>query len=153
MKRMRIAALGVAIMAFASVAGAQAPPASDSAKVRDRGEMRGERGSRGARRGPMGALFKGITLSDAQQSQVRTIAEKYRAEMKTLRAGHERGTRPDSASVRQMRAVVERQQVELRGVLTADQQKQFDQNVTAMRERMQERAGRKEARGARRGAR
>lgn len=153
MKGIRLAALGVAVMAMASVAGAQAPAASDSGKAHghgqhgqqgqqgQHGEMRGERGPRG--RGPMRGLFRGITLSDAQKAQARAISEKYRDQMRTQREGWERSARPDSARMQQMRSLMERQRSELRGVLTADQQKVFDQNLATMKERMQKRQERR----------
>ena len=143
MKRMRIAALGVAVMAMASLAQAQAPQASDSGRAHGRGEMRGEmrgeRGPGGRRGGPMGMLMQGSTLSDAQRTQARTIADQYRDRMQALRGDRQRGERPDSATMVQMRALMVQEQAELRAVLTPEQQKQFDANVATMEQRMKER--------------
>jgi len=153
MKRIRIATLGVALMAVASVAGAQAPQSSDTGKARARAED--HRGARGERRagGPMRGLLRGIDLSDAQKTQIRQISEKYRTEFQSLRGDRAQGQerqRPDSAKMQQMRSLMDRQQADIRAVLSADQRKTFDQNLAQMKQRMQERQQR---RGDRAGSR
>jgi len=157
MKRIRIATLGVALMAVASVAGAQAPQSSDTGKAKAHAEDHrgGHREARGERRGrgPMRGLLRGIELSDAQKTQVRQISEKYRSEFQALRGDRAQGQerqRPDSAKMQQMRSLMDRQQADIRAVLTADQRKTFDQNLAQMKQRMQERQQR---RGDRAGSR
>jgi len=107
---------------------------------------------------------------DAQQQQMRAINQKYQGEEQTLRtamrpAMDEARTarqRGDSAAARAVRertadqrrqfaALQERHVAEVRGVLTAEQQRQFDANRTEMQARMQERRGEPGARGKRQG--
>ena len=96
----------------------------------------------------MRGLLRGIELTQAQRDQVKTINEKYRAEFQTLReslqpdmkAARDARQRGDSAATRaawdrnsagreKMQALMEKQRADLRGVLTAEQQKTFDANV------------------------
>jgi Spy/CpxP family protein refolding chaperone len=112
------------------------------------------------RGGPDGALLKGITLSEAQKAQLATLRESQRAEMqknreqfsaarKEVRDAREKG---DTATARakmtalrtQMTQQRERHIAALRGILTDEQEKQFDTNVAALRER-----GERGARGER----
>ena len=113
---------------------------------------RGAKGDRGMRRGgPDGALLKGITLTDAQKTQLqalrkeqRTAMEKNRGQfsavMKEAREARQKG---DTATARARMSVVRTQMAQqreqhvasLRNILTAEQQKQFDANVTAWKER------------------
>jgi Spy/CpxP family protein refolding chaperone len=46
------------------------------------------------------------------------------------------GSRPDSAERERRRAVMMKQQADIRGVLTAEQQAVYDRNVAEMRARM-----------------
>ncbi|MBV9881197.1 MAG: Spy/CpxP family protein refolding chaperone [Gemmatirosa sp.] len=145
MIKFRLAALGAALVfGVAATAHAQ-PPATGAGQTAD---ARGA-GRRGGGRGLNGALFQGIQLSDAQKTQLRTIQQKYGEQRRTLGqqlrgnqpAGAERA-RPDSAARTQMRALMERQMAEVRGVLTADQQRTFDQNAAAARKQFGERRAR-----------
>jgi Spy/CpxP family protein refolding chaperone len=83
----------------------------------------------GARR--MELLFKGITLTPAQQAKVDSIQGRYRSE----RPSFTPGTPPDSATRDKIRALFQRERDDLRAVLTPDQQKTFDRNVEEMRQR------------------
>jgi Spy/CpxP family protein refolding chaperone len=95
------------------------------------------------RRGHGGrALFRGVDLTEAQKQQIKTIRDKYQPQMRSLReqiraqrqqSGAER-QRPDSATLAQVRSLMQRQEGEIRAVLTPDQQKTFDANVAQMRE-------------------
>jgi Spy/CpxP family protein refolding chaperone len=99
----------------------------------------------GARRAMMEApksgqgVLEGITLSQEQQEQVDALWKanegKRNEQMAAMRAMREAGTPPDSASMASMRAARQAQLDEYRKVLTPEQQKVFDQNVAAMRER------------------
>jgi len=119
---------------------------------RQRGD-RAERGDRGARRrgGPEAMLLKGITLTDAQKTrlealrreqepQMKQTREQFAAVMKEAREARQRGdTATARAKMEQVRTQMDRQREQhvaaLRSVLTADQQKQFDANVAAWKER------------------
>jgi Spy/CpxP family protein refolding chaperone len=98
-------------------------------------------------------LFRGVTLTDAQKDQLKTIRQKYAQERRSL-VGQDRQqnggaraqrVRPDSATraqrMTQMRDLMQREIAETRGILTADQQRTFDQNVATMRERAESRRG------------
>lgn len=63
--------------------------------------------------------LRGITLSDAQMTQIKGIVEPYRA-------AHPRGGAPDPSGRKAMVAQV-------MGVLTPDQQAQFKANMAKMR--------------------
>ena len=152
MRKTRVMALVVAsLVSTASFAGAQAPAAGAQAGRHAMGRgMEGRRGERG------GAL-RGIKLSDAEQVKVKAIDTKYAAEGKTLResmkpAMQEARTlrqKGDTAGLRalwdknkgnrdQMQALRVRQQTEIRGVLSAENQKLFDVNVQEQAKRRAE---------------
>lgn len=111
-------------------------PGYPSATVADGG--RGGPGGRGGMGRADQMLFRGITLSADQQQRVDTIRAHYRGQMEQMR--QQNGGNRD-ADRTQMRSMMERQMTEIRGVLTSDQQTQFDQNVAEMRRNM-ERGGR-----------
>jgi Spy/CpxP family protein refolding chaperone len=119
--RNRLVALSIGLaLGAAAVAGAQSPGA--------------EGGGFAGRR--MQRLLQGITLTAQQQATVDSITTKYRAQMPPFTPG----SRPDSATRAKMRTLFGNQDEEIRAVLTPDQQKVWDQNVTEMRNRMQQRA-------------
>lgn len=127
MRIVRVATMAIALCAAsASIAAAQRP---DSAPP-------------GGRRGGMmgGNLLDGITLTDAQQAQVRAIREKYAPQrteiMQALRTS---GMPPDSATMAKMRGITEAQTADIRAILTAEQQKVLDKNVVDERDRMAKR--------------
>jgi Spy/CpxP family protein refolding chaperone len=129
--------------------------------------MRGGRPGRGGQRGGQHALratLRGVNLSEAQRTQLRTIAERYRTERQGWRAearkqweaqrgqaaGRQPGAAPDSATraarqafrtqqAERMRASMERELADVRGILTAEQRPTFDRNVAELRSRMQDR--------------
>ncbi|HEX6965097.1 MAG TPA: Spy/CpxP family protein refolding chaperone [Gemmatimonadaceae bacterium] len=122
MKMLRITALGAALLfAAAPVAHAQA------------GQSGGENGgaARGANR-MMAMLFKGIDLTDAQKAQIQKIQDDYRAKMPARTPGQA----PDPAERQQRREAMQKEQQDIRNVLTADQQKIYDKNLEDMRSNM-----------------
>jgi len=92
----------------------------------------------GERRGGGGPnLLEGITLTDTQQAQVRAIREKYAPQrIEMMQAMRSSGMPMDSASMAKMQGITEAQTIDIRAVLTADQQKILDKNVVDARERM-----------------
>lgn len=153
MKAIRLMALGAALALGGSLAGAQAvQPRADTARhgvARD--------GHRGAHRGfARKALFRGVTLSDAQKQQLETVAAKYKPQREALHAQAQQlrqdGQKPDSATRATFRAkqqaLHDQQLADIRAVLTADQRTQFDANVAKMKERA---AKHEDKRGARKG--
>ena len=118
----RMAALSIGLMLVAtSIAAAQFP---------------GGGGGGGFAERRMQRLLQGITLTADQKAKVDSITTKYRAQMPPFTPG----TPPDSATRAKMRALFGNQDEEIRAVLTPDQQKVLDRNVTEMRNRMQHRA-------------
>lgn len=79
----------------------------------------------------MQGLLKDITLTAAQQAKIDSIRARYSAQLPAFTPG----TRPDSATRAKMREVFQHQDDEIRGVLTADQQKAWDKNLAEMRAR------------------
>jgi Spy/CpxP family protein refolding chaperone len=121
--RSRIAAVSVGLMlAAAALAGAQSPG--------------GGMGGGGFAQRRMQRLLQGITLTADQRAKVDSITARYRAQMPSFTPG----TPPDSATRAKMRSLMGNQDEEIRALLTPDQQKVWDQNVTEMRNRMQQRA-------------
>jgi Spy/CpxP family protein refolding chaperone len=122
MRIVRIATMAIALCAVsASIASAQ----------RDSTQRGGRRG------GMMGPnLLEGITLSDAQQVQIKMIREKYAPKrMELMQAMRSSGMPPDSATRAQMQAITDAQTADIRAVLTADQQKILDKNIAEDKER------------------
>jgi Spy/CpxP family protein refolding chaperone len=71
-------------------------------------------------------LFRGITLTSDQRSQLKAIKAKYRPQFKEARQNNDRAT---------MKQLHGQMVSEARGVLTPDQQKQFDSNLQALKAR------------------
>jgi Spy/CpxP family protein refolding chaperone len=117
-------------------------PGGPNSSVADGRDGRG----RGGPGGPGGfgradqALLRGITLNTDQQQRIDSIRTRYRAQTEQMR--QQNGTGDRDAMRTQMRTAMEKQQAEIRAVLTPDQQTQFDQNVAEMRNRMQQGGGR-----------
>lgn len=118
----------------------------------ERGELRGGPRGRGMR--AERSFLHGIELTEAQRVQVRDIHLKYRprhqAFADTVRANARAGIRPaaDSAMRVRMQQVTLQERAEIRAVLTAEQQKQFDANLAKWSEKRKVRADRmKKSRG------
>jgi Spy/CpxP family protein refolding chaperone len=84
--------------------------------------------------GGRGGLM-GIQLNDNEKAAVKTINEKYRAELEELREANKGTARGQNAQLAaQMQAIADRQQAEIRAALTAEHQAQFDANVAKRKE-------------------
>ena len=148
MKLVRTFALGAALALSATVAGAQA--ADSARKPHAAAKARGDQDGKARRGGDRGdrALFRDVSLTDAQKQQVKAIVEKYQPQrqalMKQVRDRRDAGQRPDSAFLANIRTqrheLQERQVAEIRSLLTTDQRTKFDANVSAMKEREAKRA-------------
>lgn len=77
----------------------------------------------------MQAMFKDITLTAAQKTQVDSVMTRFRSEMGPMTPG----TPPDSATMAHRRELMQKRTTELRLILTKDQQTVFDKNVEEMR--------------------
>ncbi len=123
MRIARIAMMAIALCAAsASIASAQRPDSTPP----------------GGRRAGMGAnLLEGITLTDVQQAQVKAIREKYAPQrMEIMTALRTTGMPPDSATRARLQGITDAQTIDIRAVLTAEQQQILDKNVVEARERM-----------------
>ncbi len=127
MSWIKIAAASLALVASASIAGAQGTPGAGPGQGQGGPGMRGQ-GMRG-----QAMLFEGITLTASQKLAVDSIQAKYRAERgKTMSAGQ--GRQAPGARTK-MTELMDKQNAEIRALLTADQQVAFDKNITEMKER------------------
>ena len=114
----------IATLAFALCAGTTSVAAAQGQQ--GQGEMR--RGDRA------GWLLKDITLTDAQKDQIKVIREKYVPKQLELRkAWQATGGPPDDATRAKMMELQTQQSTEIRAVLTAEQQVQFDKNLAEMK--------------------
>ncbi|MDR3736763.1 MAG: hypothetical protein P4L10_14665 [Acidobacteriaceae bacterium] len=84
-------------------------------------------------------LTKHLSLTDAQQTQVKQIFADSDAKMKAAHDGAGKGDKKDMRE--QMKASMEDRQAKVRAVLTADQQKKFDEMVAMRKKRMEEHRG------------
>ena len=112
-----------ALALSAGAATAQAPAGAD--------QQQPAPGQRGPGR-RIAILMQGITLTAEQQAQIDSIQVRYRSLMPAMTPG----TPPDSASMAERRALMARQDAEIRAVLTAEQQVVFDRNLEQARQNM-----------------
>jgi len=117
MKLIRMVALAAALLGGATLS------------AHAQGGMRG--GGRGGGR-MMERLLTGIQLSDAQKASIDSIQSAYRSQMPPRTPG----SPPDDATRAKMREVMQKENADIRKVLTPDQQKMFDKNLADMRSRM-----------------
>jgi Spy/CpxP family protein refolding chaperone len=96
-----------------------------------------QQGQGGKRGGGMGGwLLKGITLTESQKAQVKTIREKYVPKQMELRkAVQATGAPPDEPTRAKMAELQSQQSAEIRALLTADQQATFDSNLAELKAR------------------
>jgi periplasmic protein CpxP/Spy len=116
-----------------------------------------QKGEKGRKGHGLGMLLKGITLTDAQKAQLKTIHQQNKPKMEADREAMKKvfdeakalRDRGDTAAARakiqgvhkQRMEAHQRQAAELRAILTADQQKQFDANLAKMKERREKHDG------------
>jgi Spy/CpxP family protein refolding chaperone len=128
MKAIRIAALGVALLAGSTaVAGAQAAttPAPQ------------QQGGPGGRRGGFNRSLAGIELTDAQKAKVAEINAKYQPEMQAIRESMQGGG-DRAEAMKKMAAYRDKITPEIRAVLTPEQQTIYDKNIAEQKARMQQ---------------
>ena len=128
MKAIRIAALGVALLAGSTaIAGAQAstqPPAQ-------------QQGGPGGGRGGFNRSLNGIELTDAQKAKVAEIQAKYQPEMQAIRESMQGGG-DRAEAFKKMQALNDKRNPEIRAVLTPEQQTIFDKNLAEQKARMEQ---------------
>ena len=94
---------------------------------------------RGGGRNMMVMLMEGITLTADQQVKVDSITKKYADQREAMRADQ---SMDRDARMTKMREMMGKQQEELKAILTDDQKKVFEKNVTDMQARMSQGGGR-----------
>ena len=125
MKAIRIAALGVALLAgTAAIAGAQAAAPAPA--------QQGGGGGRGFNRS-----LNGIELTEAQKAKVAEINAKYQPELQAIRESMQGGGDRAQAFTK-MQAINDKRNPEIRAVLTPDQQVIFDKNLAEQKARMEQ---------------
>jgi len=126
MKAIRIAALGVALLAgTTAIAGAQAPAAAQQ-----------QGGPGGGGRG-FNRTLNGIELTEAQKGKVAEINAKYQPELQAIRESMQGGGDRAEAFTK-MQAINDKRNPEIRAVLTPDQQVIFDKNLAEQKARMEQ---------------
>jgi Spy/CpxP family protein refolding chaperone len=90
---------------------------------------------RGGRGNMAAALFRDITLTDAQTAKRDSILAKYREQQQAIRAEMQSGDR--EAAMGKMRELQMKQREELKSILTDEQKKVFEKNAEEMQQRMQ----------------
>jgi Spy/CpxP family protein refolding chaperone len=127
MKAIRIAALGVALLAgSAAVASAQAGAPAPA-----------QQGGPGGGRGGFNRSLNGIELTDAQKTKVAEIQAKYQHDLQAIRESMQGGG-DRAAAFTKMQAVRDKMNPEIRAVLTAEQQTIFDKNLAEQKARMEQ---------------
>jgi len=127
MKAIRIAALGVALLAGSTaVAGAQAATQAPTQQG----------GPGGGRRG-FNRSLNGIELTEAQKAKVAEIDAKYAPELQSVRESMQGGG-DRAEAFKKMQAINEKRNPEIRAVLTAEQQTIFDKNLAEQKARMEQ---------------
>ncbi len=144
------------VIGGATVAAAQQPaqqPAQRHAKVA--GQHPG-RAARGPGKRVAAGLFRGITLSDAEKANIKTVHTKYGAQMKALReqykpqhqALREARQKGDTAAFKallqksadersQAKHIFDAERADLRAALTPANQAAFDANAAKLQAKMQ----------------
>ena len=127
MKAIRIAALGVALLAGSTaVAGAQASPQAPT-----------QQGGPGGGRGGFNRTLNGIELTDAQKAKVAEINAKYQPELQAVRESMQGGG-DRAEAMKKMQEINDKRNPEIRAVLTADQQVIYDKNLAEQKARMEQ---------------
>lgn len=165
MLRTRTIALGLALcVGLAATAAAQAADSPRDTTAATTARPHRQRGGRPE--AFRGALFRGIQLTSAQRSQLQTIQGKYRPQVKSIR-DQMRPAMQEARSARQrgdttaaraafdktsgerekLQSLRKQELADVRNVLTADQQKQFDKNMSEMKSKGREWRGGKAGRG------
>jgi Spy/CpxP family protein refolding chaperone len=163
MRHIRTAlAAAMLVAGSAAIAAAQqTPPASAQG-------AHGQRMRQGFGPGMRGQLFKGITLSDVEKANIKSVQAKYAPQMKSLRAqfkpqmeaAREARQRGDTAALKTMwqNSAAQREQTkklldaernDLRGALTPENQVKFDANVKQFEQHAAQRAGKAWKKGGR----
>lgn len=100
--------------------------------IAQQGPPGGQGGPGGFAARRMQRLLNGITLTADQQAKIDSIQKSYQAKMPAFAPGQ----MPDSATRAQRFELMRQQNMDIRAVLTTDQQAVFDKNVADMQAQM-----------------
>lgn len=103
--------------------------ASTAAAQGGQGGPPGGQGGQGMQQRQNEMLFKDITLSEAQKARIDSIQTASRTKMQEMMQA---GGMQDPANREKMMEMRRKQQADIRAVLTAEQQVQYDKNLAAM---------------------
>ncbi|MFN2565228.1 MAG: periplasmic heavy metal sensor [Gemmatimonadaceae bacterium] len=154
MSKIRSMMVGLLVVAGAAgVAEAQTPQRDREPRARremGRGGKDRHLGNRAMR-----GLLRGITLTDAEKTNLRAVGERYRSQFETIRrsmrphleAARAARQRGDTAAARaafartaderaQLETLTERVRVDARAALAPEHRAQFDANVARLKERL-----------------
>jgi Spy/CpxP family protein refolding chaperone len=168
-KDIRMAITTIALVVGGAVVAAAQQPAQTPHRAQTQDSTRQHGGRRGFGPGAMQkALFKGITLSDAEKANIKNVHTKYEAQMKALReqskpqmkAAREARQRGDTAALKnlwsqtsaqreQTKKLLEAERNDLRVALAPEHRAQFDANVKQVEQRVAQRANRAAKKGGR----
>jgi Spy/CpxP family protein refolding chaperone len=173
-KDIRTAIAAIALVVGGAVVAAAQQPAQTPSPRAHRGEAGDSTRHFGRRGFGPGALqkqlFKGITLSDAEKTNIKNVHTKYEAQMKSLReqfkpqmqAARQARQRGDTTALKnlwsqtsaqreQAKKLLEAERNDLRVALAPEHRAQFDANVKQLEQRVARRAN-KEFKAGRRAA-
>ena len=109
----------------------------DTVRARRMDSLRAVRGDSARRRGGPDSLrvggrggLAGINLTESEKASLKSINQKYVAEMKALRQANGGRAAGQSAELRaQMLGIAQRERAEIRAALSSEHQTQFDANI------------------------
>jgi Spy/CpxP family protein refolding chaperone len=87
---------------------------------------------RGGRHGDM--MMGNLDLTKDQRAKIQLIRDRYKLQADSMRLGSSNTSGRDSTSRAAFRTMMTQEMGEIRGVLTPDQQKKFDDRMAKMRE-------------------
>ena len=169
MKNIRTAIATIALVAGGAVVAAAQQPTQTPTHQHQAQDSTRHFGRRGFGPGAMQKqLFKGITLSDAEKTNIKNVHAKYEAQNKALReqfkpqmqAARQARQRGDTAALKnlwsqtsaqreQSKKLLEAERNDLRVALAPEHRAQFDANVKQLEQRVAQRANREMKKGGR----
>lgn len=142
---------GILAVGSAAIAGAQSMQPAPQARAQHAGRAHGRHGFA---KQVQHQLFKGITLSDAEKTNLKAVRERYAAQNKALReqlkpqlqaarAARQKGDTAalkdlwakNAAAREQTKALLQSERTDLRAALTPENQAKFDANLQRVEQR------------------
>ena len=133
MKKLQVLVVAALLVGSASIATAQDP------QPQPQGQGRGMGGNRG-----MAMMMQGITLTAEQQVKMDSITAKTQRDRQAMMAD---SSLAGPARRAKMMEMMNKQQEEIKAILTAEQKTVFEKNVADMQARMQQGGGQRPPQG------